>query len=283
MIQLSHDRPAAAIALVCVATFCFVAMNACVKTLSSSLTVLEIIWGRYFFHMIITALLFPAIICKFFKTPRRDLQILRSVLVLGATSFAFTALKFIPIATLTAVGFIGPIIVVTLAACFLKERVSIRRWVAIAFGFFAVLVILRPGLGNLDWAMWLPILMAACYAGYQVMTRLLRGMASPQITLFYSALVGTVVTTILLPWNWETPQLSHWILMVASGLLGCGGHLALIRAYECAPASIAAPFVYSELIWAVGMGWIFFGHFPDFWTWVGAILLVSTGIYLIKR
>lgn len=277
-----EDKPRAAIGFVCLATLCFVGMATFVKLLSAGLGAIEIIWGRYFFHLLASVLIFPAALKSLSTTPRRDLQIIRSFLVLGATGFAFVALRHIPLATMTAIGFVGPVLVVTLASVVLKERVSTHRWVAVVVGFLGVVIILRPGYQPLHWPMLLPIAMAACYASYQIMTRIVRGLASPQVTLIYSAVVGTIATSILLPFVWQTPSQIEWLQLVMAGILGCGGHLALIKAYELAPASFAAPFVYSELLWASILGWLVFAEMPDVWTWLGAAVLVSAGIYLLR-
>ena len=159
----------------------------------------QIIWGRYFFHILLILVVFPSKITTILVSSRRDLQILRGVLVLGATTCAFTALQYIPMANVVAIGFVGPLLVIGMAAVVLHERVGWERWIVVGIGLVGVLVILRPGAGVMHWASLLPLGMAGCYAGYQILTRIVRGMAPPLTSLFYTALVGSLATSAVVP------------------------------------------------------------------------------------
>ncbi|MDH3690766.1 MAG: DMT family transporter [Gammaproteobacteria bacterium] len=278
---MKEDHPLLAVGLMCTATLLFSLMAVCAKWLTGQLPVPEVVWGRYVFHLLFIIALFPHRASTLFVSGSKSLQILRSILVLLATIFAFVALRYLPLASVAALGFVGPFFVVSLAALVLHEHVSPRRWVAVAVGLIGVLVILRPGSEAMHWAAVLPLGMALCYAIYQVITRIIRGAAPPLNSLFYTALVGAVTSSIVVPFFWVHPDPKTWALMVGTGLLGGSGHLALIKAYESAKASIVAPFVYSELLWATALGWIVFAQFPDFWTFVGAGVIVATGIYVL--
>lgn len=276
----SEDRPLVGVGLMCITTFCFACMAACVKWLSSDLTVVQVVWGRLFFHTVLIFLLFPRRIPSLLVSRRKDVQILRSILLLMATICSFTALRYLPLTSLVALSFVGPLLVVALAAVFLHERVGFARWVAVCIGFGGVLVILRPGLGVAHWASVFALGLAFFYAIYQIITRVVRGIAPPLTSLLYASLVGTFVTSIAVPFFWVTPDPVHWLVMAASGFFGGAGHLAVIKAYESAPASVVAPFSYLELLWAAVLGWILFAHFPDGWTLVGAAIIIGTGLYL---
>lgn len=257
-------------------------MSSCAKWLTPEMSVVQIVWGRYFFHALLIVGLFPRRVPSLLVSGRRDLQLFRSVLVLGATLSAYTALGYLPLVTVVAIGFVGPLIVIGLAAIYLGERVGRARWIAVAVGFVGVLVILRPGTGVMHWASILPIVMACCYATYQVLTRLIRGLAPPLTSLFYTALVGTLATSSVVPFHWVAPTPQEWILLATMGLFGGAGHFAVIKAYESARASVVAPFIYSELLWAIALGWIVFAQLPDVWTLAGAALLIGTGVYLLR-
>ena len=278
----SDDRPGLAVGLICTATLCFAIMAGCIKLLATDLPHAQTVWGRCFFHALLFAILFPRNLPHLLKSQRIDLQIVRSTLVFGATVTAFLAIRYLPLADIAAISFVGPLIVVGLARVFLDEQVSARCWVAVCIGFGGVLIILRPGFGTLHWAVFLPLVMATCYAAYQIITRRVRGLASPLTTLFYTSLVGTVASSMWVPFVWQTPSATQWLLMIASGLFGGAGHLAIIKAYESAPVSVAGPFVYSELLWAIGIGYWLFGDLPDLMTLVGAAVLIATGIYLLR-
>ena len=257
-------------------------MTGLVKALSPELPTVQIIWGRYFFHALLIVVLFPHKIPTILISGRRDLQVLRGTFVLGATVCAFVALRYIPIANVAAIAFVGPLLVVAMAALLLHERVGRDRWIAVAVGLIGVLIILRPGIEVLHWASFLPLGMAACYASYQILTRIVRGLASPLTSLFYTALVGALASSVVVPFFWSSPSGVQWVFMAATGLFGGVGHLFMIKAFELAPASILAPFVYSELLWAIAVGWIFFTEFPDPWMLTGAVIVVATGLYLLR-
>jgi drug/metabolite transporter (DMT)-like permease len=218
------------------------------------------------------------------RTDRLGLQILRSLLLLGSTFFFFLAVKYIQLATATAIGFVGPLLVTALSVPLLGEKVGIRRWAAVIVGFGAVLVIVRPGGDVLHWAVFLPLLVAVCFAFYQITTRILSRSDSSMTTLFYSGTAGAVVMTLLLPTiDWRWPDAQGWGIMAFLGLAGSLGHLMMIRAFTIAPASSLAPFSYLNLVWATTLGFLLFGDLPDRWTLIGAILLAASGLYVLYR
>jgi drug/metabolite transporter (DMT)-like permease len=262
----------------------FVMMDSTAKYLSADYPTVQITWSRYLFHML-TAL--PILLAwrggAVFRTRRLDLQLIRSVLLLGSTVFYFIALRYIPLATAASIGFVAPMFLTALSVPLLKERVGPRRWIAVAVGFFAVLLIIRPGFGVMHWAMTMPVLVAACFALYQIVTRLLGPIDHWSVTLFYSGVVGLLVMTAMLPGAWRWPDLEGWVLMVFLGFAGALSHLCMIRAFTLAPASLLAPFSYLQLAWAVTIGYLVFGNLPDGWTAIGAALIVSSGLYIWYR
>lgn len=282
-IPLPDEHPLRGIALMCAAVFCFVVMNTFVKTLAPDYSVAQIIWARYFFHFLLILLLFPRRIPTLLITRRRGMQVLRSVLVLLATLCMYSALRYLPLADVVAITFLGPLLVTGLSVLVLRERVGPRRWSAVVIGFVGVLVIIRPGLGIAHWATVLPLLMATFYATYQIVTRMIRGAADPLNSLFYLALVGVVATSVVAPFDWVWPDWRAWLMLIGTGFFGGLGHFAMIRAYESSPAATIAPFAYTELLWALGVGVIVFGDFPDTWTLVGAAIVAGSGLYVLRR
>jgi len=130
----------------------------------------------------------------------------------------------------------------------------------------------------------LPLAMALVNALYQILTRKVAGVEPALTSLFYGSLVGAVMFTPVLPFAWLTPHDPwHWALLVALGLLATVGHFILIRAFECAPASLLAPFVYTQLLWTILVGFLVFGDLPDRWSLVGMAIIVASGLYLASR
>jgi drug/metabolite transporter (DMT)-like permease len=278
------DAPLRGVLMMCFAVACFATMNGLVKELRvQELPLMVIIWGRYFFHTILVLLLFPRRIPMLLSGSDKGLQLVRSVLVLLATACMFTAVGFMPLADAVAITFIAPLLITALSVPLLNERVGLRRWIAVIIGFAGMLVIVRPGGGLFQPAALLPIGVTVFYALYQIITRVISHRTDPINTVFYTAIVGGVCMSLILPFFWQPPTGEQWLLLVVVGLLGGLGHWAIIMAYQRAEAPLVAPFAYTELIWASLMGIALFRDFPDVWTIVGAGVIAASGIYILKR
>lgn len=278
------DAPIRGVLMMCFAVACFAAMNTFIKELRiAELPLAEIIWGRYFFHTIIVLCLFPKRIPTLLSGSDKGLQIARSILVLLATACMFTAVGFMPLADAVAITFIAPLLITALSVPFLGERVGVRRWIAVFVGFLGMLVIIRPGSGIFQLAAFLPIAVTVFYAVYQIITRLISHRTDPINSVFYTAIVGGVVMSAIVPFFWQTPTLQEWGMLAGAGLLGGLGHWAIILAYQRAEAPLVAPFAYTELVWATILGLTFFGDFPDLWTFIGAAIIAASGIYILHR
>lgn len=280
----SHLR---GILLMLAAGFVFVILDATGKHLTASLSLMEITWGRCLFHMLALPLFLGGqSLARTLWTARPGLQLVRSVLLLGSTFFFFWAVKYIPLADATAIGFVTPLLVTALSVPLLGERVGIRRWAAVAIGFGSVLLIMRPGFGMAHWAVILPLLCAACFALYQIATRILSRHDSTATTYFYSPVVGLVVTSLVLllaDGEWRMPDLAGWLALVFLGAMGGFSHYLMIRALAAAPASLLAPFAYVQLVWSIAIGFAWFGDFPDASTLAGAAIICASGLYVLYR
>lgn len=264
--------------------FSFTVLDATAKHLTQSLPVMEIAWGRYLFHLAVLPLFLGGqSLRSAFRSARPGLQILRSAFLLCSTVFFFVAVKYIPLADATAIGFVSPLLVTALSVPLLGEQVGIRRWVAVTVGFASVVLIIRPGFGMVHWAMSLPLLTASCFALYQITTRILSRSDSAPTTYFFSAIVGLAVTTASLPSVWVAPSFWEWVCLIFLGSAGGFSHYLLIRAFTIAPASLLAPFAYAQLIWSTTIGFLWFGDFPDLWTIGGGVIICLSGLYVIYR
>ena len=101
--------------------------------------------------------------------------------------------------------------------------------------------------------------------------------------LFYTALVGALAMTAIVPFDWQTPTVEQWLMLVAVGFLGGLGHYAIIKAYERSETALVAPFAYTEIVWATALGLFVFGDFPDLRTCVGTAIIVASGVYVLHR
>jgi drug/metabolite transporter (DMT)-like permease len=202
-----------------------------------------------------------------------------------ATLCMFGAISVVPLADAYTITFIAPLLVTALSVPLLKERVGWRRWSAVVAGFAGVLIVIRPGFGEVPWQLALPLITAACFALYQILTRLVSvdPVETPFVMLFYVAWVGAAVMTLMVPFYWQPVALADWPWMVAMGGLGAIGHLILIRALVIAPASLIAPFTYSQIVWALIAGYLVFGDVPDGWMLVGCTVIVASGLFVFYR
>lgn len=263
----------------------FAAMNGTNKYLTIDYPVAQVVWARFFFAnlgIMLVALWRPGL-KALVRTRRPGLQALRSALMICSTLLFVGSLSLLPLAEVEAINFAGPFFVVALSAPMLKERVPAEIWIAVIVGFVGILVIIRPGAGVLSWAALMPIAVAFLYALFQIVTRRLGGADGAITSLFYSGLLGLIVTSLAAPFVWRWPDLKGWLLMAQAGLLGAGSHFLLIKALDLAPASILQPFTYAQLIAAVIIGYVVFDNVPDVWTWLGSAIVVASGLYVLLR
>jgi len=212
------------------------------------------------------------------------LQIGRSALLLGSTVLNFFAIKWLQLDQALTITFSTPFLVAALSGPVLGEWVGPRRWAAIAVGFLGVLVVTRPGFNAIHPAALLSAGAAICYAAYALATRVLARTDSSQTTLFYSNLVGAIVTVppVIAVWT-EPDSLLVGLLMLTTGGLASLGHYLLIVAHRLAPASVLSPFIYSQLAWTTALGYVVFGDVPNRWTVAGASIVIASGLYLLHR
>lgn len=271
------------VGLIMAAVFLFSSMDTLAKYLLRSYPLVPLIWARYFVHLLfMLVLLGPRMRLDLVRTARPWLHLVRGLLLVGSTGLFYLSLKFLPLAEAAAIGFVGPVLVTAFSGPLLHEKVSRRQWFAVGLGFIGVLVIIRPG-GNVFTPMALmPLGTALCFSLYQIATRKVAGRDDPYTTLFYTALVGSAITTLTLPFAWHAPEPWQLGLMIVIGFFGGTGHLLLIRAVTCASPMALAPFVYSQLIWSTLLGWLVFGEFPDGGTLLGMLIVIAAGMLAIN-
>ena len=273
------------IALMCGAVACFGLLDATAKYLNLHMNTLEVVWARY-----TGAFLLPFIVSNpwsrpgLLRTTRPGLQVFRSALLLGSTVANFTAVAYLQLDQAVAIVFSTPFFVAALSGPILGEWVRWRRWTAIGVGFIGVLLVTRPGFGGVHPAALLSLTAALFYATYSITTRILARTDSNETTLFYSNLVGVVAMTPAVWFVWTTPHEPLVIaLMVAAGALGSFGHYLLIAAHRLTPAAVLSPFIYTELVWVIILGFLVFGDVPNRWTLAGSAIVVASGLYILHR
>ena len=273
-----------AIGLMALAFFVFAAADTQAKFLTESLHPLQIVWLRQL-GLLSGVLVFLALKGPSFLVTRSPgLQVLRGALaVTSATCFIF-ALRHVQLADAVAVSFVAPFMVTLMGAAFLGEKVGVRRWTAVAVGFAGTLVVVRPGLGVVHPAILLVVAAATAFALRQILSRKLAATDRTATTVAYTSIASVALLTLPLPFVWQTPELG-WQLAVVVGMALCAaaGELLVIKAFEIGEAVALAPVHYSLMIWGTFYGWAVFGQLPDRWTWLGASVIVATGLYILQR
>ena len=261
----------------------FASMDTVAKYLTQFYPIPQVVWTRYTVHVLLLVLLLNRRLPKLMETQNLGLQLVRSLLLFLTTAFYFTGLFYLSLVDASVIMFVSPLIVTALATPFLGEKVGARRWIGVGFGFVGALIVIRPGIGSLHWAGIFPLAAAGCYALYQIATRRLGHADSAMTTLCYSALFGALVMSVIVPFVFVMPELSDIGLMILLGLLGGIGHFGLIKSIQAAPVSLVAPFGYTSLIWTTTYSFLVFSQLPDGWTLIGALVIITSGLYVWHR
>ena len=273
------------ILLMCAGTAMFPFMNTAVKLLTAHYPVAEIVWARFTGHLIIMLIVFlPQYRWTLLRTRRPTVQIGRSVLMLISNMVFVMAIGRVPLATASAIGFTSPLIVTALSVPLLHESVGWRRWTAVLVGFGGALLVIRPGSGFHHPAVLLLLASALAYALYLIGTRWVSQYDNAATGIIFAALLGSLAMTVVLPFAFVMPRtLWDGLLFCSLGMFGGVGHYLIIRAFQLGPAAVIAPLGYVELIGTSTLGYLIFDNFPDLWTWVGAGVIIASGIYVAFR
>ena len=260
----------------------FVAMDALLKVMVASYPVPQLMFLRFAVHVVFVVLavrIFTGSLPWRSRAPL--LQTLRSATLAAASASFIVALMHVPLADATAVMFAAPVLTVALAALWLGEKVSARRWLGVVIGLVGVMVAIRPPFLTgepLHWAMLLPLVTAVMNTFYQLLTRKLAAEDDPRTTFLHTSLAALALTALAQPFVWVAPAPSDLPWMLVLGLIGAAGHCLLVLAFARAPASVLAPMSYSQLVWAGLAGVLVFGDWPDGWTLLGAAVIAAGGV-----
>jgi drug/metabolite transporter (DMT)-like permease len=277
-----HHVPTAAIALITCAVVCFTILDAITKFTTRYYSVPLLVWARYVVQFAaMLAWLGPRMGTGLLRTKRPRFMLFRGILIVASSLLFVTALRSLPLAEATALNYSTPIIVVVLGRLLLHEAMTPARVAFVAAGVIGMLMIVQPGSDVFHGAALLGICAAFFYAGYQVTTRMLAG-EDPYVLLFYPALMGTAILTALTPafdWPASMPW-THLLLIVCGALFGTAGHFLFILAFRLAPASALTPFTYTQLVFAMLLGFIVYGDFPNAVRVAGMVVIAGSGLLM---
>jgi drug/metabolite transporter (DMT)-like permease len=282
------NRTTLAIGLTLIAMFAFALMDGLTKLVTQSLPVPQVLWVRNIvFTLFALALLkwqYPDKAIRALATSARPgLQLLRGLLLVIESAVFMLAFKLMPLADVHAVASAAPLMVVALSVPVLKEKVGPRRWAAVLVGFVGVLMIVRPGFQELATPILAALAGAFLWATYQLLVRIASRVDQPATSSLWTAMVGLGATSVIGPLSWVWPDANCWMLLIVVALLGSVAHASLIAALGMTEPSSLQPFTYSLFVWAVVVGYVMFGDVPDRWTFAGATVIISSGIYVWYR
>jgi drug/metabolite transporter (DMT)-like permease len=247
--------------------------------------VIVVVWLRFVTHVIFAgSVLFPVKGIALIKTRHLRWHALRALMFIAMTGINFWALQYLQLTVTSSIFFSVPIMIALASASLLGEKLDAGRWIAILAGFAGVLVIIRPGSAEFHPAMLASVVNAMLYAAFMMMTRRLAAYDSPE-TIQYLPAVGAAIG--LAPFAlaaWQSPSgWLEWTVACLLGVLGGCGHYLLALAHRYAPASVIAPFLYQQVFYMALFGYLVFGEIPSPGLWLGAAIVIGSGLYLFYR
>jgi drug/metabolite transporter (DMT)-like permease len=267
-------------------TFVFAMQDGISRHLAGEYNVLMVVMIRYWFFaafVMAVAARKAGGLRAAAATSQPGVQIFRGVLL--ATEICVMVLAFVMLGLVEshAIFTSYPLLIAALSGPILGEKVGWRRWTAIGVGFVGVLIILQPGFRVFQIEALVPLASAFMFALYGLMTRYAARKDSAATSFFYTGTVGAVVMTAIGIWFWEPMQGSDWVWMAVLCVTGALGHWLLIKTYDVAEASAVQPFAYLQLVFAATLGITVFGESLEWNVALGAVLVVSAGIFTLMR
>jgi len=217
------------------------------------------------------------------RTTRPGLHVIRAGFLIVSSVCMMLAILRMPLDEATALSFTTPLFAVIGAVLFLKEKAGPRRWAALAIGFVGILIILRPGLAIINTAALLILVSAVTFAGVVLFGKILVRTDSPELVVVSLTVISVPLSfgPALFYWQWPTLELFFWLFLIAlSSNLNMYG---IAKALQNGDASATQPYDFLRLPTTAGIGWLAFGETSDIYTWIGALIIFSSTIYITRR
>lgn len=243
----------------------------------------EIAFFRNLFGLIVMLPFFWRNGLGVFRTANFPLHALRGSIQIFAMLMFFTALSLSPLAKVAAMSFTAPLFATIGAVLFLGERIHLRRIGALMFGFAGAMIILRPGVIEIDLGMMLVLTSSAIWAMAMLIIKVLSRTDSSITITAYQGLFLTPFSLVAALFVWEWPTWHQLLLFAAMGAMGTVAHMSMAEAFKLADTTAVLPFDFTRLIWAAAVGYLVFAEIPDLWTWVGGITIFASTTYIAYR
>lgn len=271
------------ILLMVLAILLFTTMDAAAKGLILRYPAPQVVFARFVVMFLLVLAILHRRVPALLRTRHPVLHLARSAAQFGATGLFFLSLTHIGLAEATALTDINPVLIALGAAVFLGEKLGPRRVVAVIVSLIGALIVIRPGLGVFSpWAL-LPLGAALCYTANALITRLIGPRESMWTPMLYASLFGTLAGAMTLPAVWVPVAVADVPWFLAIGALGTAAQLCLIRSFSITEASVVAPFAYLGIVFATVWGIVLYDEWPDSLTILGALVIVTAGLYVWHR
>lgn len=270
------------IALTVTACALFALLDSGTKFVGQALPMVLVVWLRFMAQALVTsALVLPYHGWQALRTAHPRFQVSRALSGVMTSVFGFFCIQNMPLANFTAVWSAGPLLIVVASALLFGEKVSKGRWALLVVGLMAVITIVRPERdeSSLGWAALAPVGLLLCGTTYQLLGSRLSRLDAPHTTQLYTTWLPVLVTAPLIPWIWQSITDWHiWAAIAMMGICSGTGHLLLLNAYRHALPSVVSPFLYSQIGFAMLMGWLFFAQVPDGVSLLGMAVIMACGL-----
>lgn len=284
---LSHlipSRVARGFFLAVVSGLFFTFLNASVKELAGEMPPLFVAWGRWLAGV---ALIAPYLIWRVglagMGTQDMKLHCFRGLFHTSGYGLWYEAVVWLPLATMAALSFTGPIFVTVGAVIFLRETVHWRRWAGVGVGFVGMLVIVRPGIVEVNPGILMMLAAVPLIAGSNLVAKVVSGRDKPAVVVLWQSVVGALCFTPFGIWFWQTPTLPQLALFLSAGFFGTMGYFFITWAYRLLDISALQSITFLAIVWAALMDVAVWGKTADVWTFVGAAIIVASTTYIAHR
>jgi drug/metabolite transporter (DMT)-like permease len=263
--------------------FMFVCMDSTAKYLGTVMPITQAIWGRFFFHLVSLIIFFLILKPKVNLKKNFKLQIIRSLLMVTATTFMFYSLQKFDLVDIYVVFFSAPLIVSLLSAYFLKDILSFKGIMLMLLSFSSIIYTLGPSMKIFSVDLIFPIVPPICWALYQFFTKVVSTDNEPLASIFYTSILGAIIFSIFISFNWVPLEKNiYWLYLVLLGAAGFVSHSLIIYAIQLSNLSFVTNFQYSQLIWSTIVNFLIFGVPIDINKIYGLIGIIIFGILFIR-
>jgi drug/metabolite transporter (DMT)-like permease len=263
--------------------FMFVCMDSTAKYLGTVMPVTQAIWGRFFFHLVSLVIFFLIFRPKVNLKKNFKLQIIRSLLMVTATTFMFYSLQKFDLVDIYVVFFSAPLIVSLLSAYFLKDILSFKGIMLMLLSFGSIIYSLGPSMKIFSLDLIFPIVPPICWSLYQFFTKVVSTDNEPFASIFYTSILGVIIFSIFISFNWVPLEKNiYWLYLALLGTAGFVSHSLIIYAIQLSNLSFVTNFQYSQLIWSTIVNFLIFGVPFDYNKIIGVIGIIIFGILFIR-